>query len=137
MISPEMFKKYLKPMFKDLFTICRKAGVHIYLSSDGRMLELVDNLLECGVSMHDVQLGPNSLDEIEKYYKGKMTIYLDLDRQKLPFIKPEDVKKMIKESLERLNSPKGGFMILVAIYDDIVPIENIEAICQSMMEFVF
>ena len=35
MISPAKFRRYIKPMFKELFTLCRKAGavgqmVHLY-----------------------------------------------------------------------------------------------------------
>ena len=43
MISPAHFRKYLKPMFKDLFMTVRKAGAHVLLSSDGVLLEIVDD----------------------------------------------------------------------------------------------
>ncbi|MGQ9631591.1 MAG: uroporphyrinogen decarboxylase family protein [bacterium] len=137
MISPTKFRKYIKPMFKELFTTCRKAGVHVSLSSDGRLLEIVDDLVECGVSMHDPQLRANTLEGIAKAYKGKMCINLDLDRQMFPFCKPGDIREQVKDVVETLGSPEGGLMISGSIYGDDVPLENIEALCEACEEFCF
>jgi hypothetical protein len=52
MLSPRLFRKYIKPLFKTVFQTYRKAGVHVYLHSDGHLLEIVDDLVECGVSVH-------------------------------------------------------------------------------------
>jgi len=137
MINPEKFRKYIKPMFKEIFTRVRKAGTHVLLSSDGCLLEIVDDLVECGVSMHDPQVRANTLEGIKKAYKGKMCINLDLDRQMFPFCKPEDIRKQIREGIEMLNSPKGGLMMQAGIWGDDVPLENIEAICEAYEEFCF
>jgi len=135
MISPAKFQKYIKPMFKKIFTTCRKAGSHVALSSDGCLLEIVDDLVECGVSMHDPQLRANTLEGIARAYKGKMCINLDLDRQMFPFCSPEDIKQQVKEGVEKLNSPQGGLMIQAGIFGADVPLENIEAICRAFEEF--
>lgn len=135
MISPAKFCKYIKPMFKKIFTPCRKAGTHVFLSSDGCLLEIVDDLIECGVSRHDPQLGANTLEDIEKAYKGKMCILLALDRQVLPFCKPEDIRNQVKEAVERLNLPEGGLMLWGGLDDETIPLENIEAVCQAFEEF--
>ena len=137
MISPNHFRKYLKPIYKELFTTCRKAGVHVYLSTDGRVLDIVDDFIECGVSMQDPQVGAITIEEVKNYYKDKMCIYLDLDMQEFPFSTPDEIKKMIKESVDLLNSPKGGLMLWAGIYDATVPIENVEAICQAFMRYCF
>lgn len=137
MISPAKFRKYIKPMFKKLFTTCRKAGIHVYLSSDGRLLEIVDDLVECGVSMHDPQLRANTIDGIAKAYRGKMCINLDLDRQMFPFCKPEDIRQQVKDAVEKLNLLEGGLMIFASISGADVSLENIEAICQAFEEFCF
>jgi len=132
MISPEKFRKYIKPMFKELFMTCRKAGVHVLLSSDGCLLEIVDDLVESGVSMHDPQVRANTLEGIEKYYKGKLCAQVDLDRQMFPFCSPEDIKNQIREVIERLYLPQGGLMIKGEIYGGDVPLENIEALCEAL-----
>ncbi|MHA1697528.1 MAG: uroporphyrinogen decarboxylase family protein, partial [Promethearchaeota archaeon] len=135
MISPKQFREFIKPMFKNLFRTCRKAGVHVYLSSDGYLLDIVDDLVECGVSVHDPQLRANTLMGIEKRYKGKMCIDLDLDRQSFPFATPDELRKQIKDSVETLARPDGGLMLKAEIADPAVPLENIEAICEAFEEF--
>jgi len=135
MISPEKFRRYIKPMFKKIFTTCRKAGTHVSLSSDGRLLEIIDDLIECGVSIHDPQLRANTLEGVERVYKGKMCINLDLDRQMFPFCKPKDIKKQVREVVEKLGFPKGGLMVFGQIFGGDVPLENIEALCKAMEEY--
>lgn len=135
MISPAQFRRHIKPMFKKLFMTCRNEGTHVYLSSDGHLLDIVDDLVECGVSVHDPQFRANTLDGIERVYKGKMCIDLDLDRQMFAFCKPSDIRNQIRESVERLNSPEGGLMMKAEVSGTNVPLENIEAICSAMEEF--
>lgn len=135
MISPGKFRQYLKPMFKELFNTCRNAGAHVYLSSDGRLLDIVNDLIECGVSVHDPQLRANTLEGITKAYKGKICVDLDLDRQMFPFCKPADIRQQVKEAVEELYLPEGGLMMKAEIYDVNVPLENIETLCQAMEEF--
>lgn len=134
MINPKKFRRYIKPMFKRIFTACRERGIHVFLSSDGCLLEIVDDLIECGVSMHDPQLRANTLEGIEKVYKGKMCINLDLDRQMIPFCKPKEIREQVREVVERLGSPEGGLMVSGACDDD-VPLENIEALCVALEEY--
>ena len=135
MISPAKFRTYIKFMFKELFTTCRKAGVHVLLSSDGRLLEIVDDLIECGVSRHDPQLRANTLDGIEKAYKGKLCVNLDLDRQMFAFCRPQDIRDQVHEVVDRLNAPEGGLMIWGSVTGANVPLENVEALCAGLEEF--
>ena len=114
---------------------CRNAGAHVSLSSDGRLLEVVDDLIECGVSMHDPQLRANTLEGIEKFYKGKICINLDLDRQMFPFCSPDDIKEQVKEAVEKLGLPEGGLMMSADVRDKNIPLENIEALCEAGEEY--
>lgn len=131
MISPAKFRRYIKPMFKQIFQLCRNAGVPVLLSSDGRLLDIVDDLIECGVSRHDPQIRANTLAGIEESYKGKLCINLDLDRQMFPFCRPEDIEQQVKAGVERLNLPEGGLMMFADVRDPNTPMENIEALCEA------
>ena len=135
MISPAKFRQYIKPMYAALFQPLRAAGIHVYLSSDGHLLELVDDLIECGVSVHDPQLRANTLEGIAQYYKGKLCIDLDLDRQSFPLSSPAQLKQQVKDSVDALNSPEGGLMMKAEISDPNTPLENIEAICEAYEEY--
>jgi uroporphyrinogen decarboxylase len=137
MMSPRSFRKYLKPLFAALFLPCRRAGVHVALSSDGRLLDVVNDLIECGVSVHDPQLRPNTVEGIARAYKGKLCASVDLDQQGFPFVTPAEIRKQIREVVGELASPEGGLMLSAGINDAIVPLRNIEAIVLSMEEFCF
>jgi len=48
--KPAKFRRYIEPTFKKLFTTSRKAGTHVYLFSDGCIPDIIDDLIDCGVS---------------------------------------------------------------------------------------
>jgi hypothetical protein len=134
MISPRSFRKHIKPMYAAIFAPCKAAGVPVYLSSDGYLLDIVDDLVEVGVTTHDPQQRANTIEGIQKHYKGKMCIDLDLDRQGFPFMSPEQIKSMIRKAVELLNAPEGGFMMKAEIGDPAIKLEVIEAICEAYEE---
>jgi len=137
MISPAQFRRYIKPMFATLFQRCRKAGAHVTLSSDGHLLEIVDDLIECGVSMHDPQLRANTLEGIVRHYKGRMCTTVDLDRQSFPFATPSGLRDQIARVVDAMYSPDGGLMLGAGVWGADVPLANIEAICAATEEFCF
>ncbi|MCC6445808.1 MAG: hypothetical protein IT210_20430 [Armatimonadetes bacterium] len=137
MISPAKFRQYLKPMFMRLFQTCRKAGTHVYLSSDGHLLEIVDDLIECGVSVHDPQIRANTLDGIVKAYKGRMCANVDLDRQGFPFMTPARIREQVREVVDKMAAPEGGLMLSGSVWGNDVPLENIEALCSAVEDYCF
>lgn len=135
-IHPDTFRKYLKPAYTEMFQLCRRAGAHVWYSSDGNQLALVDDLVECGVSLHDPQERPNTIDGIRSHYRGKLCALVDLDEQMLPFATPGEIDEHVKEIMAKLGAPEGGLM-LFAIPSQDVPIENIEAIYSAWEKHCF
>lgn len=127
LFSPGIFRRYLKPAYKTLFKIAREAGTHVWYSSDGHVLDVVDDLLECGVSLHDPQVRANTINGIRDYYKNKLCALVDIDEQMLPFCSPQDIDNQISEVVQKIADPRGGLMIF-AIPSHDVPLRNIEAI---------
>ena len=138
MISPASFRKYIKPFFSRLFQTCRRAGIHVYLSSDGNLLRVVDDLIECGVSVHDPQLRANTLQGIVRAYKGKLPAFVDLDRQSFPFITPRQIREQVKEVVGEMALPEGGLGLIASFYGGVdIPLRNIEAMCEALEKFCF
>ncbi len=133
MISPDKFRKYIKPTLKQIFLPIRNAGVHVLFSSDGCLVEIVNDLIECGVSIHDPQAEANTLAGIEKFYKGKICINLDLGRQWIALYRPSDIKELVKEAVERLSLPEGGLTMVADVTGADTPLENIEALCEAVL----
>jgi uroporphyrinogen decarboxylase len=136
MISPTAFRRHLKPLFEPLFRKIRNAGSIVVLSSDGRILEIIDDLVEYGLQVHDPQLRANGLMDIRRKYKGKLCINLDLDRQSFPFLAPGQLRDQVASAVDALCDSRGGLMLLAAIYGD-VPFRNIVALCEAFEELCF
>jgi uroporphyrinogen decarboxylase len=137
MISPAKFRKYIKPMFALIFQTCRAAGSHVCLSSDGNVLEIVDDLIECGISMHDPQLRASTLEGIVSHYKGKVCTTVDMDRQSFPFLTPAEIKDQFRRVMDAMYDPRGGLMISASCWGADVPLRSIAAICEAVEETCF
>ena len=133
-ISPKSFRKYVFPAYKKIFGYVRSHGAHVYLHTDGHVMEVVDQLIESGVSVLNIQDRVNGIKNIKKKCKGRVCIDLDIDRQHLlPFGTPEEIKQHIEYAIRELGSRKGGLMLKAEIGPD-VPLENAEAVCEVLEE---
>ena len=46
-MSPAMWRKYIKPSYERMLRPCREADVPVYLHTDGHVLDVVADLIEC------------------------------------------------------------------------------------------
>ncbi|MEW6355415.1 MAG: uroporphyrinogen decarboxylase family protein [Planctomycetota bacterium] len=132
-IRPEDWRRYLKPCFEAIFGRCRDRGVHVYLHSDGHIVEIIPDLVECGVTVINPQIRANTLKGLVDVAKGTVCINLDLDRQMFPFATPAEIKAHIHECRDALHSHDGGLMLNAECAPD-VPLANIKAICEALEE---
>jgi hypothetical protein len=137
MISPRCFRKWLKPHFTRLFQPIRAAGAHVYLSSDGRTVDVADDLVECGVSLTDPQLRPNSVEGIVRAFKGKLCVSVNLDQQAFPFATPQEMREQVGCVVEAMGDSKGGLMMRAGFSDPNTPFANIVAMAEAMEAHCF
>ncbi|MHC4442974.1 MAG: uroporphyrinogen decarboxylase family protein [Planctomycetota bacterium] len=133
-ISPEKWRKYLKPCYSQIFTPFRESGHYVYLHSDGHILEIIPDLIECGISVINPQVGANGLENLAEVCNGKVCVDLDLDRQMFPFCRPEQIDAHVRQAVEILGSPAGGLWLKAEINHD-VPLKNIQAICNALEKY--
>lgn len=135
-VSPRHWRRYLKPSYKQMYSKCREKDVHVYMHSDGHILEIIPDLIECGVTIVNPQIGANGLERLVKICKEKVCVDLDLDRQLLPFFTPQQIEDHVKKAIEALGSEEGGLMLFVDC-EPVVPLENIAAICDAFEKYCF
>lgn len=133
-ISPARWRTYLKPCFTQIYEPFREAGHHIYMHTDGHIIEIIPDLIDAGVEIVNPQIRANGLDRLVDVCKGKICVDLDLDRQMFPFCRPDDIDPHFREAVEKLGSPEGGLW-LTAEVDHGVPLANIEAICAAAVKY--
>jgi hypothetical protein len=132
-ISPESWRRYIKPSFAHLFGLCRDQDVYVALHTDGHILDIIPDLIECGVQLLNPQVRPNTLEGLADRCKGKVALKLDLDRQLFPFATPQQLRGHIHQAVDTLALPEGGLMLLAELNYD-VPLENIESILSTLDE---
>ncbi|MDO9541942.1 MAG: uroporphyrinogen decarboxylase family protein [Kiritimatiellia bacterium] len=134
-ISPSAWREYIKPTFKKLFSFCREHGVEVGLHTDGYIVDIIPDLVECGVSSLNPQDIVNGLENIKRLAKGKIHINLDIDRQKITaFGKPAEINAHVKDCISELGSPNGGLSLIYGAYPG-TSIENVAAVARAMEQY--
>lgn len=137
MISPSLFKTYIKPSYQRIMKKAREKGVLIHMHSDGDIRTLVDDLVDGGVQVINLQDKVNGVDWIASHFANRTCVELDIDRQETTLNgTPEDIDQMIREDVEKLSSPSGGLWMIYGLYPQI-PIENAKAVMDAMTKYAY
>jgi uroporphyrinogen-III decarboxylase len=135
MLSPEHFRKYIKPSYQRMMKIARDAGCIIHMHSDGDIRTLVDDLIEGGVEVINLQDTVNGIDWIRDNLKGKVCIDLDIDRQTgTSQGTPQQIDALIRREVETLGSKSGGLSMIYGLYPG-VRCQNVKALMDAMERY--
>lgn len=137
MVSPEYFKKYIKPCYARYIELVRSYSddIVIHMHSDGDIRSLVDDITDAGVKIINLQDLVNGVDWIASNLAGKYCIELDVDRQTVtPFAEPDKIDALIKEEVETLGRKEGGLMLKYVVFPGI-PLANIKAVFDAMERY--
>lgn len=136
MISPDHFRRYIKPVYKRCMKPARDRGILVHMHSDGDIRDLVDDLIDGGVEVINLQDLVNGIDWIADKFSGKVCVDLDIDRQKItPFGTPAQIDALIREEVEKIGTPDGGLMMIYGLYPE-VPLSNVKAVMDSMERYM-
>lgn len=137
MLSPAAFRKYIKPSYLRLMRPALEQGVLVHMHSDGDIRLLVDDLIEDGVQIINLQDLVNGVDWIAQKFKGRLCVELDIDRQSVTaFGTPRQVDEMILNEVRTLGDRQGGLMMIYGLYPGI-PLENAKALMDAMEKYAF
>ena len=132
MLSPDQFRRHIKPTYRRLVAPARDAGCVIHMHSDGDIRALTEDLIDVGIDVINLQDLVNGIDWIEANLKGRVCIDLDIDRQRVTrFGSPAQIHDHIREAVERLGDRKGGLMLKHGLFPGI-PLENVKAVMDAM-----
>ncbi|MHB1484243.1 MAG: uroporphyrinogen decarboxylase family protein [Saccharofermentanales bacterium] len=125
LISPELFRKKIKPRYSKLFDYIkkRKPGLKILFHSCGSIRPIIPDLIEMGVdALNPVQINANDMDAamLKKDFGKDITFWGGgIDSQGvLPKGTPSQVEYEVKKMIE-IFAPGGGFVF--------APVHNIQA----------
>jgi len=135
MISPDLFRRFIKPVYLKMTSPVKRAGIIVHEHSDGYIMDLMDDLIECGGDVINMQDLVNGIDNLAKHVKGRIAIDLDIDRQSVTVDgTPADIDAHIKECVVKLGSPEGGLSLCYQPWPP-TPIENMRAVFDAMEKY--
>lgn len=134
LISPEAWRAFFKPVYQEMFSRVKRAGLDVWFHSDGNILAILPDLVELGVDVMNCQATLIGLENMRQF-AGSMCFRTDIDRQKvLPFATPARVKEYVFELFDALGTPEGGIVACGEVIED-VPLENIRAMYEAFLEY--
>ncbi len=134
-MGPRMFAEWIAPAYRTLIEPLRAAGVHVHNHSDGYVMDIIDQLLEVGMSICNIQDLVNGVENIRDTLKGRVCVDLDVDRQSIvPYGTPREIDELIEYEVRTLGSERGGLMLTCGIYPPTPP-ENVDAVLTAMEKY--
>jgi hypothetical protein len=136
-MQPDTWRKHFK--WRDALVVeeGRKHGIErFYFHTDGNLMEVMEDLIEIGFTIFD-PIQPECMDpyEVKERFGDRITLHGTISSQHtLPFGTPEDVRREVRERIERCGQD-GGLVIApnnVVQFD--VPLENLLALYDAAKE---
>jgi uroporphyrinogen decarboxylase len=139
LMSPKMWRQWLRPRLAQVINAAReiKPDILIWYHSDGKINDLVPDLIEVGVDiLNPVQ--PECVDHawIKGAYGDRLTFCGGLGVQSvLPFGTPEQVREHVRQTITALGGGGGLIVGPSHVIEMDTPIENIFAMLSAIDEF--
>jgi uroporphyrinogen decarboxylase len=111
-LSPRLWRKYIKPRMKTLIDAFKRRGVYALYHTDGNCEAIIPDLIEIGVDiLNPIQPECMNPAKIKELYGNKLTLSGTISVQEtLPFGSVEDVKREVITRI-RTCGYGGGFII--------------------------
>lgn len=116
MVSPKMFREFIKPGLKSLVaTIKATADVKVLMHCDGAITPIIDDLIEIGVDiLNPIQTVVKGLQDtraLKDKYGGRITFHGGIDVQQfLPHASPAEVRLEVAKRVAELGR-NGGYIV--------------------------
>lgn len=142
LMSPDMYRKLLKPVHADYIDFIKaRTSAAVMFHTDGDVFPLVDDFVEMGVDiLNPIQTSAGrmaNLEELKERWGNRLTFCGGIDTHRiLPTGTPDEVAAEVRRVV-RVLSPGGGYMVssVHTVMDD-VPAENVLAMVDAVTGLV-
>jgi uroporphyrinogen decarboxylase len=141
-MSPDMYRKLLKPRHTELFDHIKKSAkpeVKLLLHSCGSVRKLIPDLIDTGIdALNPVQVSAAGMDssELKKEFGSELSFWGGgVDTQNiLPYGSTSEVRDEVNRRIDDL-APGGGF-VFTAVHNvqPDVPAENLRAMLEAFRD---
>lgn len=137
-LSKPMIDEFVFDYFKEGMEMARKAGKPVIFHSDGKVMAILDRIVELGFNaVNPLQNGFNDFRRFKEKYHGKLAVYGGMDNTKIiPDGNVEDVIKHVREVFEVLGKDSG---LIMSSHDIPIhcPRENIDGMVDAIKNCIY
>jgi len=136
MIPPPAWRKLWKPRYREIFESAHERGMLTFLHSCGYILDIVEDLIEVGLDVLQLDQQENmGLDNLGAF-AGRVTFFCPVDIQNtMARGNPGEIRNYCRKMVEELGTKEGGF--IPRWYSDPAAAghseEAIEAMCEEFL----
>jgi uroporphyrinogen decarboxylase len=141
MVSPKMFREFIKPRLRALVeTIKSSADVKVLMHCDGAITKIIPDLIEIGVDIlnpiQTVVKGMEDTKVLKEQFGAQVCFHGGIDVQRvLPNYTPEQIRQEVKLRLKDLGL-NGGYIIAPCHNINVdIPLENTLAMFEAAGHF--
>lgn len=138
MISPNSWREIWKPHYARVYRTAHEAGLLTFLHSCGNIVDILDDLIEIGLDVIQMDQQENmGLEMLGERFGGRITFYCPVDIQNTMVNGSlDDIRAYCRRMVNCLGKPNGGF--IAKWYSDPVGAghrqEAIDTMCQEFLD---
>ncbi|NQU42303.1 hypothetical protein HQ520_03400 [bacterium] len=138
MISPDSWRHLWKPRYARVYDAAHQAGMATFLHSCGHIVDILDDLIDAGLDVIQMDQQMNmGLETLGERFGGRITFWCPVDIQTvMPRNDEDEIRNYVTRMVRALGRPEGGF--IAKWYSDPKSVghtpEAIEAMCQAFMD---
>jgi len=134
--NPFFLKKYIFTFYKKVAELVHSKDIPIILHSDGNILGILSDLIECGIdAIQPIEPQTMSIEEIKKHFGGKIALIGNIDINILAKGTPKEVRSEVYKLIQKI-APGGGYAVgsgnTITSY---VNISNYRAMVEAAFDF--
>jgi uroporphyrinogen decarboxylase len=139
LMSPKMFRQFLKPRMKRLIDLAHSYGVRVMHHDDGAIRPLIPDLIEAGIDiLNPVQWRCRGMDRegLARDFGRALIFHGGIDNQQtLPFGTPQDVRRQVADNIRIFREAKGYIVAPCHNIQANTPTANIVALYEAVRDF--
>lgn len=137
MVNPKILREQVFPWNKRIGDSVRARGLPYIYHSDGRVYEVIDDLIECGFhALHPCERASTDIDKVKSMYAGRLCLCgnIDLDST-LTLGTPDEVEEEVKTRIRSVG-PGGGYCCGSSnSVPEYVPFDNYIAMIEAVAKY--
>jgi len=112
MIAPHKWREIWKPRYARVYAAAHAAGMVTFLHSCGHILDILDDLIEIGLDVIQMDQQENmGLSTLGERFRGRITFWCPVDiQQTMVYGTQQDIRAYCREMVRTLGRPDGGFI---------------------------